>query len=260
MAEQRKRTSSSRSGGSKRTTKASSSRSAAKSTSRPAAARKGSAPARKGAAAGSAAARKKAASKPGKAGARKRTAQKTARRGASAAAAPAEFSGKSVAEFRDALTRNLIRPFEMVMLTRDRIQEVVDDAVRRGRMTADDAEDVVRGLVDRGRRQTDDVLRDLEGLLGRGQRARRQVGDATTRARKRALQTADPLIAQADRARRAARVGPAFPITGYDELTAAQVQGRLGSLNAAELRKVRDYERRNANRKSVLSAIEAKLA
>jgi hypothetical protein len=38
------------------------------------------------------------------------------------------------------------------------------------------------------------------------------------------------------------------------------VQGRLDALTPAELRKVRDYERRNANRKSVLDAIESKLS
>jgi hypothetical protein len=34
---------------------------------------------------------------------------------------------------------------------------------------------------------------------------------------------------------------------------------RLTDLTAAELRKVRDYERRNANRKTVLNSIESKL-
>ena len=62
------------------------------------------------------------------------------------------------------------------------------------------------------------------------------------------------------RARRVAGVGPSFPILGYDDLTAAQVIGRLDTLTPAELRKVRDYERRNANRKSVLDAIESKLS
>jgi hypothetical protein len=57
-----------------------------------------------------------------------------------------------------------------------------------------------------------------------------------------------------------ARVGPSFPILGYDDLTASQVQSRLDALTPAELRKIRDYERRNANRKSVLEAVEAKLA
>jgi hypothetical protein len=55
-------------------------------------------------------------------------------------------------------------------------------------------------------------------------------------------------------------VGSTFPITGYDDLTAGQVQSRLPGLSPAELRKVRDYERRNANRKSVLQAIETKLS
>ena len=68
------------------------------------------------------------------------------------------------------------------------------------------------------------------------------------------------MLAQADRARRAAGVGPSFPILGYDDLTAAQVQSRLSDLTPAELRKVRDYERRNANRKTVLSSIEEKLS
>ena len=60
--------------------------------------------------------------------------------------------------------------------------------------------------------------------------------------------------------RRTAGVGPSFPITGYDDLTASQVQTRLGTLSPAELRKVRDHERRSAKRKTVLQAIESKLS
>jgi polyhydroxyalkanoate synthesis regulator phasin len=149
------------------------------------------------------------------------------------------------------------------MLTRDRIEEVVNEAVDRGRMTADDAQTIVQSLVQRGREQTDSVLGDLEGLLERGReevttapsRARKSVSGATKRAR----EAADPGLALADRARRAARVGPSFPILGYDDLTAAQVQSRLDGLSPAELRKVRDYEKRNANRKSVLEAVQRKL-
>jgi hypothetical protein len=37
------------------------------------------------------------------------------------------------------------------------------------------------------------------------------------------------------------------------------VQSRLDGLSPAELRKVRDYEKRNANRKSVLDAVQSKL-
>ena len=122
---------------------------------------------------------------------------------------------------------------------------------------------------------TDDVLNNLENLLGRGrsgaesvvEEARERGTSAASGALRQAektasdaLRTADPVIVQADRARRVAGVGASFPITGYDNLTAAQVRDRLDTLNAPELRKVRDYERRNANRKTVLSAVESKLS
>jgi polyhydroxyalkanoate synthesis regulator phasin len=166
----------------------------------------------------------------------------------------------------------VIRPLNLIMLTRDRIEEVVNEAVERGRLTAEDAQSVVQSLVQRGREQTDSVMSDLEGLLQRGAgaaspsqaasavgRARKQVSDAAKDARKRARESADPVLATADRARRAAGVGPSFPILGYDDLTAAQVQSRLDGLSPAELRKVRDHEKRNANRKSVLDAVQSKL-
>jgi polyhydroxyalkanoate synthesis regulator phasin len=173
-----------------------------------------------------------------------------------------DFSGKSVADFRQALTERLVEPLNLVMLTRERIEETVEEAVTRGSMTRDAAQDLISGLVDRGRRQTTDVLSDLEQLLGRSRGsdvaalARKQVGDATARARG----AGDQVLAQADRARRVAGVGPSFPVIGYDDLTAAQIESRIETLTPAELRKVRDYERRNANRKSVLGAIESKLA
>lgn len=48
----------------------------------------------------------------------------------------------------------------------------------------------------------------------------------------------------------------ALPIAGYDELTARQIQTQLAGLTPGELRQVREYERRHANRKSVLDAVE----
>lgn len=205
---------------------------------------------------------KKSGSKKKKSASAKKKSTKKASAKKSSARRSQEFSGKSVADFRKALTERLVEPLNLVMLTRDRIEETVEEAVSRGSMTRDAAQDLIAGLVERGRRQTSDVLSDLEQLLGRGRgtdvaaRARRQVGDATARAR----DAGDQVFVQADRARRVAGVGPSFPILNYDDLTASQVQSRLGTLTPAELRKVRDYERRNANRKSVLNAIESKLA
>ncbi len=78
--------------------------------------------------------------------------------------------------------RLLADPLEALLLTRERIQEVLDDAVARGRMTGDDAAELLAELVRRGRRQVD----------------------------------ADP--------------AGSFPITGYDDLTAAKVIDRLEGL------------------------------
>ena len=154
----------------------------------------------------------------------------------------------------------LINPLDVVLLTRERIQVVLDDAVERGRMTRTDASDLATALVERGRRQTEDLLADIEQLLGR---SRDQLDETTSdvkrKTRGRVAGPADRVLREMDRARRAAGIGTSFPISGYDELTAAQVTGRLGDLTPAELRKVRDYERKNANRKSVLAAVESKL-
>jgi hypothetical protein len=138
---------------------------------------------------------------------------------------------------REQLSRYL-DPREVVVLTRDRVQEAVDDAVDRGRMTRNDATALVTTLFERGRSQTDDLITQLEALV---------TGTPTR------------IVREVDRARRATGIGSNFPISGYDDLTAAEVSDRLGDLSPPELRKVRDYERRNANRKSVLQNIERKL-
>jgi polyhydroxyalkanoate synthesis regulator phasin len=164
-----------------------------------------------------------------------------------------------VQAFRDALERS-------VTLSRDRIQEVVDDAVKRGRMTRDDANELVSKLVSRSRKYTDDLLRDLEKMLNQTRRevearvapARRQARSAAGRAGRAARDAADRPLAEADRLRR--RTGaPGPPISAYDQLTAAQVKARLGDLSKPELRKVRTQEKSGKARKSILAEIEKKL-
>ena len=165
---------------------------------------------------------------------------------------------------REAISKGVVAPLNLVFLTRERLEEVLGDAVKRGRVQADDAQDLVQRLMTRGRKQTNDVLSDLEQLLGDPraavETARKRGRTAAKRGRTRVRDVVEPALAQADRARRTVGVGPNFPVLGYDELTAAQVTGRLDALTPAELRKVRDYERRNANRKTVLNSIEEKLS
>ncbi len=109
----------------------------------------------------------------------------------------------------------IARPLDLVVLTRARLQEVVDGMVERGRITRGDAADLVSDLLAR-----------------------------------------TPLEA----ARRVTGLAPDFPIAGYDDLTAAEVAAVLDGMSDADLRRVREYEKANANRKTVLGAIERKLA
>ncbi len=152
-----------------------------------------------------------------------------------AAASPPTASEKTSAAAAIAAVRELLS--RGVTITGDRLQETMDEAVRRGRMTRTDAEELIQVLIQIGRRQTRDVLAAA---------ARRAPGTD------RALRTVD-------RARRFTGFGSSFPVIGYDALTAAQVKERLADLSPAEPRKVRECERRNANRTSVSGAIEKRL-
>jgi polyhydroxyalkanoate synthesis regulator phasin len=161
--------------------------------------------------------------------ANRRTPSTTSERGAGAV-------GDGISGLVELLANRILKPFDLVLLSRDRIQETLDEAAERGRVTRTDANELVSELFRRGRQQTDEILRRL-----------------------RRSEPLDQLVRAADRARRSVGVGSSFPISGYDELTASQVSNNLVKLTPAELRRVRDYEERHANRKSVLDAIEKAL-
>lgn len=135
-----------------------------------------------------------------------------------------------VSNARERLLRGVRSPVNVVLLTRRHIEDVVEDAVARGRMTRTDAQEMIQTLLSLGARATDDLLSDLERVLGRG-------GDSID----------EPTA------------GSSQPIPGYDDLSAAAVQERLDGLAPAELRRLRDYEARHGNRKTVLDKIDRKL-
>jgi polyhydroxyalkanoate synthesis regulator phasin len=152
------------------------------------------------------------------------------RRAPTSAGEPADTPAGKVAAARERLVRGVLSPVNAALLTRRHIEEVLDDAVSRGRMTRADAQDMIQTLLSRGARATDDLLSDVERMLGGS-------GDS--------LETPT--------------AGSSKPIPDYDDLSAAQVLERLEGLTPAELRKTRDYEARHGNRKTVLDRIDRKL-
>jgi polyhydroxyalkanoate synthesis regulator phasin len=152
------------------------------------------------------------------------------------------------------LVNRILRPMDVVMISRDRIQQTLDEAAERGRMTRSDANEVVIELFQRGRQQTEELLSDFERVMSRG-----RTGIESARRRARQSEPVGQIVRVADRARNSVGVGTSFPISAYDEMTASQVNKRLAGLSRPELRTVREYEARHANRKSVLEAIDRAL-
>lgn len=188
-----------------------------------------------------------------------------------ARAAAAERADKSLDQFRNALERS-------VTLSRERIEEVMDDAVKRGRMTRDDANELVTKLVDRGRKQTEDLLGDVESTLKqlrdefneRAERARDRaqevigkagIGSARTqkRAKKAAAGRKGGKQTAAKRSSGGGSSKPSNPVANYDSLSAADLRKRLTKLSDADLRAVRTAEKRGKGRKTVLADIEKRL-
>jgi hypothetical protein len=163
-------------------------------------------------------------------------------------------STEGVVSIAEQLVKGSVSPKDVVMLTREHIEETLDDAASRGRVTRKDANELVAELVRRGRSGSEDVRSEIEGMLGKG---RGQIESVTKRAAR--SQPVDRIVRGADRARRAAGVGSSFPISGYPDLNVSQVQARLKELSKPELRKVLTYERNHANRKSVVGAIQKAL-
>ena len=57
----------------------------------------------------------------------------------------------------------------------------------------------------------------------------------------------------------AGTVNGGLPIGGYDELNVAEISDRLDSLSEEELKKVRDYEKRNKNRDTLIEQLDRKI-
>ena len=182
--------------------------------------------------------------------------------------------GEDVAELREALRQNLIGPLEMVMITRERIEEVLE---RGGGARPDDRRPVPRAS----------PPASSSAAASRPTTCSRTSSSCSTAAAARST-AAPPTCARRPRRRRrrsqpgvrgpqpcdtrglaGARAGrpPAPRGGGRAQLSDPRLRrphrgpgrSRLTDLTPAELRKVRDYERRNANRKTVLNSIESKL-
>ncbi len=90
-----------------------------------------------------------------------------------------------------------------------------------------------------------------EGAMATGRTADDVVGAATSATSR----TVDATTESAERMAETAT----FPIAGYDEMNVEEVSERLDALTDEQVRRLRDYERSNQNRKTLMERFESRL-
>jgi hypothetical protein len=95
------------------------------------------------------------------------------------------------------------------------------------------------------------------------QQANQQALEATERAAGQGLRLAHEAAEQTEQATREVElktaVSGALGTANYDELTVDEISKRLGGLSSEDLRKVREYEKRNKNRETLIEQIDRKI-
>jgi ferritin-like metal-binding protein YciE len=140
-----------------------------------------------------------------------------------------------------------IREDEERMLERLRAElPKLTDAVVRAELHDDPSYDLgTIGAVDAVRSTAEDVKETA-----------REVGDSAKRATRQARKV--PGVAQAEGEIKGMMASEDdLAITGYDDLTAEQINEKLGSLSQIDLARIDAYERRTQNRTTVLGRIDA---
>jgi hypothetical protein len=123
-------------------------------------------------------------------------------------------------------------------------QGVLDDAARELRHQADSNRSVVGELVERA-----EVQRDAyRTLAGEWVEAHTDLLYAPFAYYRQGLRLVENRVEDAT-----------FPIAGYDEMNVKEIGERLEGLTAAEIRTVREYEKRNKNRETLIEQFDRKL-
>ncbi len=123
-------------------------------------------------------------------------------------------------------------------------QEVLDGAVREVRHQAESNRSLTQELVERAEQQRG----AYQTLVGQSVDAYMDLLYAPLSYYKQGLRVVEGEI---DRA--------SFPIANYDELNVAEISKHIDRLSAAQIREIREYEKRNKNRETLIEQFDRKL-
>jgi len=123
-------------------------------------------------------------------------------------------------------------------------QEVLDGAVREVRHQAESNRSLTQELVERVEQQRG----AYQTLVGQSVDVYMDLLYAPLSYYKQGLRVVEGEI---DRA--------SFPIANYDELNVAEISKHIDRLSAAQIREIREYEKRNKNRETLIDQFDRKL-
>ena len=123
-------------------------------------------------------------------------------------------------------------------------QGLVDDSIKELRHQAESNRVMTQELVERAEKQRDAFQTLLEESVG---------------AYMDLLYTPFAYYRQGLRLVESEMTGGRFPIPNYDELNVEEVKGLLDGFTAAQIREVREYEKRNKNRETLIVELDRKL-
>jgi hypothetical protein len=123
-------------------------------------------------------------------------------------------------------------------------QGLVDDSIKELRSQAESNRALTQELVDRAERQRD----AFQTLLEESVDAYVDLLYTPFAYYRRGLRVAETEV-----------IGSGFPIPNYDELNVEEVKGMLDGLTAAQIREVREYEKRNKNRETMIEQFDREL-
>ncbi|HET7273278.1 MAG TPA: hypothetical protein VFI90_19580 [Rubrobacter sp.] len=123
-------------------------------------------------------------------------------------------------------------------------QELFDGTARELRHQAESNRALTQELVDRAEKQRDAI----RTLVGESVDAYTDLLYAPLAYYRQGLRLVESEV-----------VGAGFPIAGYDDKNVREISDRLDTLTAAEIRTVREYEKRNKNRETLIEQFDRKL-
>ncbi len=124
-------------------------------------------------------------------------------------------------------------------------REIFDGTAREIRHQAESNRALTQELIERAEKQRD----AFQTLIGESADVYRDLLSAPLTYYRQGLRLVEDQEAN----------GTGFPIAGYDELNVREIGDRIDTLSATQIRTIREYEKRNKNRETLIEQFDRKL-